>query len=271
MNSLPLEVENLRKNYARSHRGPFEAVKGISFSIQQGECFGLLGPNGAGKSTAMKCITGFYPPTEGRVRILGIDVDRDPKRARQDLGVCAQEDTLDSDFSVYDQMVQFASFFGIPSKRAREKTEELLARFDLIDKRDEAVEALSGGMRRRLQVARALINSPKIMVLDEPTTGLDPEARRILWEILAEERRKGLAILLSTHYMDEAERLCDRVAILHEGKILACAPPQVLIQEQIGTESVEEEVRPGYIVKRAPNLEDVFLKLTGKKLAERAS
>ncbi|HAR42048.1 MAG TPA: ABC transporter [Bdellovibrionales bacterium] len=262
----PLVVSHLKKTYHRPGRPPIEAVAGVSFEVQAGECFGLLGPNGAGKSTSMKCISGFYEPTEGHVHILGIDVHRDPRSARRQLGVCAQEDSLDTDFDVEDQMTQFAVYYGIPRKEGRRRAEELLGRFDLLDKRTELVESLSGGMRRRLQVARALINQPKVLVLDEPTTGLDPEARRILWDILVQERRRGLAILLSTHYMEEAERLCDRVAIIHQGKILACDSPEHLIQGQIGTEPVEEEIRPGFRHRRAPNLEDVYLKLTGRSL-----
>lgn len=268
MSPAPLEVLELRKAYARSKLPPLEAVQGISFQVQRGECFGLLGPNGAGKSTSMKCITGFYQPDHGSVTILGVDVHRDPKRARGELGVCAQEDTLDTDFKVLDQMIQFASFFGIPRNRSEPRSRALLKRFGLGDREGDLVESLSGGMRRRLQVARALVNEPKVLVLDEPTTGLDPEARRGLWEILAEERRKGVAILLSTHYMDEAERLCDRVAILHQGRILACDAPQTLIREEVGTIPIEEEVRPGFWITRAPNLEDVYLKLTGTRLSE---
>jgi ABC-type multidrug transport system ATPase subunit len=142
-----------------------------------------------------------------------------------------------------------------------------LDRFGLSAKAADLVEALSGGMRRRLQVARALINDPKVLVLDEPTTGLDPEARRILWDVLEEERRKGLAILLSTHYMEEAERLCDRIAIIHEGLILVEDGPRELIANLIGTAPRQEEVRPGFVITRAPNLEDVYLKITGAKLS----
>jgi lipooligosaccharide transport system ATP-binding protein len=183
------------------------------------------------------------------------------------LGVCNQDDTLDSDFRVIDQMVQFAAFFGMKKGDALAKATSLLKRFDLFEKANEEVEALSGGMRRRLQVARSLLNDPKVLVLDEPTTGLDPEARRVLWDVLAEERKKGLAILLSTHYMEEAERLCDRVAIISKGKILAEDSPPKLIAQHIGTAQVEEELRPGVRIQRAPNLEDVYLKLTGTTLS----
>jgi lipooligosaccharide transport system ATP-binding protein len=241
-------------------------VDGISFEIHKAECFGLLGPNGAGKSTAMNCITGFYPPTEGRVWLNGINVHREPRKARRRLGVCSQEDTLDSDFTVLDQMIRYGTYFGLKPDDVRPRAEALLSRFGLNDKKTNLVEALSGGMRRRLQVARALISEPEILILDEPTTGMDPEVRRVLWDIIGECRIQGLAILLSTHYMEEAQRLCDRVAILHRGRILDCAPPQDLIAHHIGRELVDEEIRPGVRWQRPPNLEDVYLKLTGNRL-----
>jgi lipooligosaccharide transport system ATP-binding protein len=197
---------------------------------------------------------------------MGINVHAHPRRARQSLGVCAQEDTLDSDFSVLDQMIRYGTYFGHDVNAVRPRAEALLARFGLSEKKDDMVEALSGGMRRRLQVARALISGPEVLILDEPTTGMDPEVRRVLWDIILECRQKGLAILLSTHYMDEAQRLCDRVAILHRGRILDTAPPQELISRYVGDEAIEEEIRPGVRWKRASNLEDVYLKLTGKHL-----
>jgi lipooligosaccharide transport system ATP-binding protein len=214
----------------------------------------------------MQCITGFYPATAGEIHLAGVDVHADPRKARQRLGVCSQEDTLDSDFSVLDQMIRYGTYFGQKPETIRPRAEALLARFDLTDKSSDLVESLSGGMRRRLQVARALVSEPEVLILDEPTTGMDPEVRRTLWDIIVECRTKGLAILLSTHYMEEAQRLCDRVAILHHGTILDCAPPQELIQRHIGDEAVEEEIRPGVRWKRPPNLEDVYLKLTGKHL-----
>jgi lipooligosaccharide transport system ATP-binding protein len=262
----PVAVKNLQKHYSMPGRPPLRAVDGISFEIHKGECFGLLGPNGAGKSTSMQCITGFYPPTSGEVRLLGINVHTEPRRARQRLGVCSQEDTLDSDFSVIDQMVRYGTYFGYKADVIRSHAETLLKRFGLAEKSSEMVESLYGGMRRRLQVARALVSKPEILILDEPTTGMDPEVRRTLWEIIVECRTQGLAILLSTHYMEEAQRLCDRVAVMHRGIILDCAPPQDLIVKHIGAEPVEEEIRPGVRWKRPPNLEDVYLKLTGKHL-----
>ncbi|MBF0501071.1 MAG: ABC transporter ATP-binding protein [Candidatus Riflebacteria bacterium] len=266
--SLALEVDGLEKSYYNPGREPFHAVCGISFSIAPGECFGLLGPNGAGKSTSMNCIVGFYPTTRGNVRLMGVDVHADPKRARLHLGVCSQDDTLDTDFTVFDQMVLYATYFGIRRGEGEARAAELLRRFGLESKASEPVEALSGGLRRRLQVARSLVADPKVLVLDEPTTGLDPDARHIVWDIIRGFREAGGAVLLSTHYMEEAQRLCDRIAILHRGHILDCASPQTLIDRHIGTQMIDEELRPGVKWKRPPNVEDVFLKLTGKHLED---
>lgn len=262
-----LRIQSLSKTY-RGQKGTadFEAVQDITLEVQQGEVLGLLGPNGAGKSTTIQCVAGFYPPTKGAVFINGIDVHQQPKAARVYLGLCSQEDNLDTDFTVYDQLVWHARYFHIPSKDAAQRAHALLDRFDLLSKRDARIEALSGGMKRRLQVARALIGSPKLLVLDEPTTGLDPEVRRVLWDVLMEAKSQGMAILLCTHYMEEAARLCDKVAILHKGKILDMAPPEVLVKKYISEEIIDEEVRPGVVWHRPPHLEDVYLKLTGKNL-----
>lgn len=269
MVSPALSIRSLAKVYGspRRHSGAgVAAVVDFSLDIAAGECFGLLGPNGAGKSTALNCITGFYPPTSGTVSIGGHDVHHEPKSARLLLGVCDQDDTLDTDFSLLDQLIRHATFFHIPREEARVRAERLLDRFELADKRDERVENLSGGMRRKLQVARAFIADPKVVVLDEPTTGLDPEARRTVWDALAEYRASGVAILLSTHYMEEAERLCDRIGVMHQGRLLDCDVPTSLIARHAGSEPVEEAIRPGVFWKRPPNLEDVFLRLTGDKL-----
>jgi lipooligosaccharide transport system ATP-binding protein len=260
-----LQVRNLSKSYA-AKKNPLLAVDDVSFEVHEGECFGLLGPNGAGKSTTINCLTGFFPPTTGEVLICNLNVHTNPKQARSLLGVCAQEDTLDTDFDVKDQLIRHATFFRIPKKEAAVRADKLLSRFQLQDKEQELVESLSGGMRRRLQVARAMISEPRVLVLDEPTTGLDPDARRTLWEILVENRKLGVATLLSTHYMDEAERLCDRIAILHHGKVLDIDTPEALIKKHVGSAIVEDEVRPGMVWKRPPNLEDVFMKLAGSKL-----
>jgi lipooligosaccharide transport system ATP-binding protein len=261
-----LVVENLSKSYRLPQGGLFEAISEISFRVSPGECFGLLGPNGAGKSTTILCATGFYPPTGGRVLLDGVDVHAAPKLARRSLGVCSQEETLDTDFTAIDQLIRHAAYFRIPRAEGRRRAELLLRRFGLEAKAGQPIESLSGGMRRRLQVARAMVSGPRVLILDEPTTGLDPEVRRTLWRILGEDRARGVGILLSTHYMEEAERLCDRVAILSKGHILDVASPQELIRRHLGTEIVEEEVRPGVFWKRPPNLEDVYLKLTGSRL-----
>lgn len=258
-----LSVKDLRKSYPGGKKSrSVLAVDGISFEVEPGECFGLLGPNGAGKSTTINCITGFYPPSSGQVLVAGFNVYTDPQRARALIGVCSQEDTLDTDFGVLDQLIRYATFFRIPPRKSRDKAKEILARFQIADHVENSVRALSGGTRRKLQVARALISDPKILILDEPTTGLDPDARRSLWDVLIEQRALGTGILLSTHYMDEAERLCDRIAILHRGKILDIDSPKELIERHIGTKNIDETIKPGVVWNRPPNLEDVFLKLT---------
>jgi lipooligosaccharide transport system ATP-binding protein len=262
----PLRVVHLSKSY-RQRRGPdVDAVCDVSFSVGPGECFGLLGPNGSGKTTTIKCVSGFYPPSEGEVFIAGHNVYPHPKLARKSLGVCDQEETLDSDFNVRDQLLWQATYFRIPASVAARRADTLLERLGLRERAHDPIESLSGGLRRRLQVARALIPEPPVLVLDEPTTGLDPDVRRLVWEILAEARKRGAAILLSTHYMEEAQRLCDRAAILYSGRILDIASPQELIHKHISRETVEEEIRPGVVWNRPSNLEDVYLKLTGSRL-----
>jgi lipooligosaccharide transport system ATP-binding protein len=256
----------LSKRY-RQRRGPdIEAVGDVSFSVAPGECFGLLGPNGSGKTTTIKCVSGFYPPSAGEVFVAGYNVYSHPKLARKSLGVCDQEETLDSDFNVRDQLIWQATYFRIPASVAAKRADDLLERLGLSDKARDPIESLSGGLKRRLQVARALIAAPRVLVLDEPTTGLDPDVRRMVWEILTEARSRGAAVLLSTHYMEEAQRLCDRAAILYKGRILDIDSPQELIGKHIAREIVEEEVRPGVVWNRPPNLEDVYLKLTGSRL-----
>jgi len=266
MATAVLKVDHLTKRYRLEAGGTLEAVSAVSFEVYEGECFGLLGPNGAGKSSTINCVTGFYPASSGSVSICGLDVYAEPKRARQLLGVCAQEETLDSDFRAFDQLVRYATYFRIPTAEGKIRARALLKRFDLEEKANDQVESLSGGMKRRLQVARALISEPKLLVLDEPTTGLDPGVRRVLWEILMHERGAGRGILLCTHYMEEAERLCDRVGIIDRGRILDIDSPRALIRKHIGENEVQEEVRPGVVWKRPPNLEDVYLKLTGARL-----
>ena len=266
MSENVLEVRNLVKDYRLSKGKYFRAVDGINFQIKAGQCFSLLGPNGAGKSTTMNCVTGFFPCTEGHVKILGIDVHLDPRKARQKLGVCSQDDSLDTDFTVLHQMERYASFFKMRRKEAYHRSMELLEQFQLLDKKDQPADQLSGGMRRRLQVARAFLNRPKLVILDEPTTGLDPEVRRSLWTLLEKARSEGAAILLSTHYMDEAQRLSDVVALMNQGKIADCDTPDRLIERHVGKDLVEEEVRPGIHFSRPANLEDVYMEISGRAL-----
>ena len=262
----PLSVQNLVKEYRTPGRDPVPAVQGITFDIHERECFGLLGPNGAGKSTSMHCISGFYPVTSGQIRIFDIDVHAHPQKARMCLGICAQEDTLDTDFTVLDQMIRYGTYFRVPIEENHKRSLKLLDRFGLAERKNDLVEQLSGGMRRRLQVARSLVSHPKVWVLDEPTTGLDPEVRRVVWDVLSEQRTIGTAVLLSTHYMEEAQRLCDRVAILSHGKILDCGPPSELITRHMGSAEIEEEIRKDVYWRRPPNLEDVYLRVTGSRL-----
>lgn len=260
----PLSVLHLVKDYKN-----FKAVDNISFHVEEGQCFGLLGPNGAGKSTTIACVTGLYPPTLGEILIEGYNVHTQPKLAKIHLGVCLQEDAVETEFSVYDQLLLHASYFRIPKSEAKQRAEYLLEKLQLEDKILYLTPALSGGMKRRLQIAKALISNPRVLVLDEPTTGLDPEARRILWDIILEMRSKGTAILLTTHYMDEAERLSDKVALMYKGKIFDIGEPSELIKKHIGDIMIQEEIKPGLIYKRPPNLEDVFLKLAGSGLGQR--
>jgi lipooligosaccharide transport system ATP-binding protein len=264
--TAPLCVRQLSKSYRQPSGELLQAVIDVSFEVDDGECFGLLGPNGAGKTTTIQCITGFYPASGGEVLVGGHDVHRHPKQARAQLGVCSQDETLDTDFTVFDQLLRHASYFRVPASVAQQRAKTLLDQFGLSHKSGNLVETLSGGMKRRLQIARALISEPRVLVLDEPTTGLDPDARRMLWEVLLAARQRRVAILLSTHYMEEAERLCDRVAILYQARILDVDSPRALVARHIARDVVEEELRPGVIWKRPPNLEDVYLKLTGSRL-----
>lgn len=264
-----LEVSNVRKIYRTRFAPDVEAVRGVSFCVHRGECLGILGANGAGKSTAMSCITGFYPVNSGVIKIHGFDVHRSPRKARKYLGYCSQEDSLDSDFSVIQQLIRHGTYFGLKVAEAQVRAIALLSDLDLIEKKNSPVEFLSGGMKRRVQVARALIASPDLLVLDEPTTGLDPDARRLLWKLIMNERERGSAILLSTHYMEEAERLCDRIVLMDHGQLLDVGKPAELVARHCGEAWVEDEIRPGLIIKRPPGLEDVFMKLSGSTLSER--
>jgi lipooligosaccharide transport system ATP-binding protein len=219
--------------------GDFTAVDGIDVDVRRGEAFGFLGPNGAGKTSAMRMIGCVSPPTDGLLRILGRDPRRDGPAIRARLGVCPQLDNLDLELTVRENLSTYARFFGIPRKVARRRADELLDFVQLSERADSKVEPLSGGMRRRLTIARALVNEPEIVLLDEPTTGLDPQARHLVWERLFRLRQQGVTLVLTTHYMDEAEQLCDRLVVMDGGRIVAEGSPRALIERYSTREVVE--------------------------------
>jgi lipooligosaccharide transport system ATP-binding protein len=217
----------------------FAAVDGISFEVAPGESFGLLGPNGAGKSTTMRMVGAVSTRTSGELDILGLDPNRFGPEIRSQLGVVPQADNLDTELRVRDNLVVYGRYFGLPIRRIRERADELLAFAQLEDKSKSKVDDLSGGMKRRLTIARALINDPRILLLDEPTTGLDPQARHILWDRLFRLKEQGTTLLLTTHYMDEAEQLCDRLVVVDKGRIMAEGSPASLIREHSSREVLE--------------------------------
>jgi len=302
-----IKAEKLAKSY-----GDFRALNGVSFHINKGECFGFLGNNGAGKSTTMRMIYGLSTVNEGYLEILGERITAlTPPHIKQVCGIVPQEDNLDPDLTVIENLIVYGGYFNISSKEARIRGQELLEFMGLADKIDVNVEMLSGGAKRRLVIARALINQPRIIILDEPTTGLDPQARRLVWQKLRRLKEDGVTMLLTTHYMEEAAQLCDRLAIMNEGLILAEGSPATLINEHILPFVIEVRIsvdmlppninekikemggRAEYMVDslfiftengkemwenihkvglpqhacylRSANLEDVFLKLTGKR------
>jgi lipooligosaccharide transport system ATP-binding protein len=218
--------------------GDLEAVRGIDFTVGERECFGFLGPNGAGKTTTMRMISCTWPPSGGDLTVLGMPVDRGRDIKRR-MGVVPQENNLDEEVSVIDNLLIYARYFDIPRKVARPAAEELLGFVALTDKKDWRIDRLSGGMKRRLLVARALINEPDVLILDEPTTGLDPQARHLVWEKLRSLKRQGVTLVLTTHYMDEAAQLCDRLVIMHEGRILVEGPPRDLVAREISPQVIE--------------------------------
>jgi lipooligosaccharide transport system ATP-binding protein len=295
-----IQARQLVKNYDN-----FRAVDGVDFNVQPGECFGFLGPNGAGKSTLMKMIYCFSPRGGGDLSVFGLDPEREPSRIKNRLGVVAQTDNLDEDITVRQNLQVYARYFGIPSGRIRPKIDELLAFMALESKADAGIRQLSGGMKRRLVIARALLNDPDLLILDEPTTGLDPQVRHLIWAKLRELKTRGVTILLTTHYMEEAHELCDRLLVMDKGKVLAQGPPAALVRDtlpayvlelplsrQEGVEimpPLQSEVHGDKLFLFAPEpsglerianqfggefrirttgLEDLFLKLTGRDLHE---
>ena len=234
--SLCLRASDLYKHYNNR-----PVVRGLSLSLCPGEVLGLVGPNGAGKTTAIGMLYGAVIPDRGDISLGPWDVRREGRRARRELGVVTQEDNLDPDLTVVENLVFFSSHFGLPAKRIKTRIEEMLNRVGLWQYRDYAIEDLSGGLKRRLVLARALLHQPKFLFLDEPTTGLDPDARQAFWKLILELRDEGHALLLTTHYMEESERLCSRIALLREGVIVDQGSPSELIQRVAGKEAVEVE------------------------------
>lgn len=229
-----ITAENLTKRY-----GDVTAVDGITFRVPAGEAFGLLGPNGAGKSTTMKMIGGVSQRTSGSLNIMGLDPEQHGPEVRAHLGVVPQQDNLDEELKVRDNLLVYGRYFGLPMSYLKPKADELLEFAQLTDKAKSKVDALSGGMKRRLTIARSLINEPRILLLDEPTTGLDPQARHILWDRLFRLKEQGVTLILTTHYMDEAEQLCDRLIVVDKGKIMAEGSPASLIREYSTREVLE--------------------------------
>ena len=229
-----IRARNLTKTY-----GELTAVDNISFDVPAGESFGLLGPNGAGKSTTMKMIGGVSQRTSGTLDIMGLDPESNGPEVRAHLGVVPQQDNLDEELKVRENLIVYGRYFGLPMSYLRPKADELLEFAQLTDKANSKVDALSGGMKRRLTIARSLINEPRILLLDEPTTGLDPQARHILWDRLFRLKERGVTLILTTHYMDEAEQLCDRLIVVDKGRIMAEGSPASLIREHSSREVLE--------------------------------
>ncbi len=295
-----IQARQVIKNY-----DDFRAVDGVDFTVQPGECFGFLGPNGAGKSTLMKMIYCCSPRGGGELSIFGQDPDKSPAQIKNRMGVVAQTDNLDEDVNVTQNLQIYGGYFGIPRKTLNEKIQELLAFMALEAKATAGIRELSGGMKRRLVIARALLNDPDLIILDEPTTGLDPQVRHLIWAKMRELKAKGVTILLTTHYMEEAHELCDRLLVMDKGKVLAMGKPDELVKNNLpayvlelpgikkeevpltGTLQVELHGDKLFVFAAAPSelekvalqfkgqlrirttgLEDLFLKLTGRDLHE---
>ncbi len=229
-----IEAENLTKKF-----GDLVAVGNINFKVFKGECFGFLGPNGAGKTTTMKMVHCVLPLTSGRLTVAGMDVTKHAREIKKMIGVASQEDNLDPDFTVFHNLMVYARYFDIPKEDAQKRAEELLKFVQLEEKRNVIIDQLSAGMKRRLILARALINEPQILILDEPTTGLDPQGRHLIWDKIRSLQKQGVTIVLTTHYMDEAAQLCDRTLIIDNGKVIEEGRPSDLVKKHIGEEVLE--------------------------------
>jgi len=306
VNDVPvLSVSGLRKSY-----GNHEVVRGLDFAIRRGECFGLLGPNGAGKTTTLRCCLGLIDPNAGTITLVGEPVPKAAREARVRVGVVPQMDNIDPDFTVAENLIIYGRYFRMPDALINERIPRLLEFAGLATKGDANIRTLSGGMKRRLTLARALVNDPELLILDEPTTGLDPQARHLIWDGLRQLLSQGKTILLTTHFMDEAERLCTRLAVIDHGRMIASDSPRALIATHVEPEVIEvygDEARtwattrgrqladrlelagetafcytrnaaplladlahaPGVrYLHRPANLEDLFIKLTGRELRD---
>src|SRR5438128_3275713 len=305
VSDVVLRVDGLRKRY-----GDNEVVRGLSFEIRRGECFGLPGPNGAGKTTTLRCCLGLTDPNAGEIELVGESVPRSARRARIRVGVVPQMDNLDPDFTVVENLRIYGRYFRIPDAVLDERIPRLLEFAGLANRVGVSIRTLSGGMKRRLILARALVNDPELLILDEPTTGLDPQARHLIWDGLRQLLTQGKTILITTHFMDEAERLCSRLAVIDHGRMIACDNPRALIAAHVEPEVIEvygDEARAWaqnrgrqlaerlelagetafcYARDAAPlladlamatgvrylhrpaNLEDLFIKLTGRELRD---
>ena len=235
-----IKIRNLTKKFK-----DLVATNSVNLEVEEGECFGLLGPNGAGKTSLIRMITGVSPPTSGDIWITGRDLRTNHREVKTIIGVVPQTDNLDPDLTVLQNLITFARYFSIPKNEARRRSLEVLSLFKLEDKRNSRIKELSGGMKRRLIIARGLINTPQIMILDEPTIGLDPQTKHLVWQKLKELKSHGITELLCTQNMEEATSLCDRIAIMHQGKILSLDTPQGLISRYVGNKVWEIEINPG--------------------------
>ena len=299
-NEIIIEGKNICKNY-----NGFKALDNISFFVKKGEITGFLGPNGAGKTTLIKLITCTSFKSSGELTVFGLDTEIEHRRIKALIGLVPQDNNYDPDFSIYENLLVFSRYFGIGKKEAEKRIEKLLNFVELTEKRNAKVTDLSGGMKRKLIIARSLINHPQLIILDEPTTGLDPQARRKIWEMIEDLKKDGKTIILTTHYMEEAEKLCDRIYIMDSGRIITFGKPKELIIKHIGTDTIEiydcgdikidiegkkvffkdrifihtdnkKETLEKLVnicdnVKftvRPSNLEDLFIYLTGKELKE---
>jgi lipooligosaccharide transport system ATP-binding protein len=252
-----IHAENLVKTYRSKGQPDVVAVGGLSFEVAPGESFGLLGPNGAGKSTTMKMIGAVSTRTAGSLSILGLDPDRYGPEIRSRLGVVPQQDNLDGELNARENLFIYGRYFGLPAKVCHAKADELLAFAQLEDKAKSKVDQLSGGMKRRLTIARGLVNDPRILLLDEPTTGLDPQARHVLWDRLFRLKERGTTLVLTTHYMDEAEQLCDRLVVVDKGMIMAEGSPAALIREYSTREVLEVRFGASRNDEVAPRLQGI--------------